>query len=338
MSDSVVNLGIVGCGFGARVVHLPALACVPEVRIAALCDSAEVALAAAAPGCGASRFTDLRALLAAPGLDAIAVLTPPDTHAELGCAVLASGKHLFLDKPIAASHADGERLVAAARDSRGKAFMAHNYRWHRLVEQGRAFVRTGALGPLRAIRSVYTHHHQGPGVQPWHRTRRRGGGVLLNDGVHHFDMWRFLLDRDIEELKLHTTNTEQFEDETCTVSARLSGGVLGSAIFSFGSGGESVIEIFGDEGRLQLSLYQFDGLRFVPATAHSGQLGPRARAAVSTLRSLPSALRGLRGQGDVATAAVAMWRAFANCVLRDQVPPCTLLDGQRAMTALFAAL
>ncbi|MBN2576043.1 MAG: Gfo/Idh/MocA family oxidoreductase [Deltaproteobacteria bacterium] len=338
MSDSIVSLGIIGCGVGARNVHLPALARVPRLRVAALCDSSEAALASALLGASARRLADWRQLLGAPDLDALAVLTPPDTHAELGCAVLASGKHLFLDKPLAASAADGERLVAAARSSRGKAFLGHNYRWHRLVEQGRSFVRSGALGALRAIRSVYTHHHRGPGVQPWHRLRSRGGGVLLNDGVHHFDMWRFLLDREIEELKLHSADTEEFQDQTCTVSARLSGGVLGSAIFSFGSGAESVVEIFGDEGRLELSLYQFDGLRFVPAVAPPGGFGVRARAAAASLRSLPVAVRGLRGQGDVATAAVDMWRSFADCVLRDLPPPCTLLDGRQAMRALFDAL
>ena len=336
MSAARVKLGIIGCGSATRDCHLPALAKVPDIEVVALCDVDQRALATSLPGSPVRRLTDWRALLELPDLDAVAVATPPATHADIGCAALATGKFLFLEKPLAADREGCERLANAGGPDGGRALLGLHLRWHRLVQAACALVREGRLGQLRAIVSVYTHARRGTDGPAWRARRAEGGGVLLEEGIHHLDLWRHLLDRDIEDLAVHRADAPGAEDATCTLSARLSGSVLGSAVLALGTGAACEVEIIGEQAQLSLSLYRFDGLHLTPSGEIAGGLPSRLRALAAAVLGVPSALA--RPGGDGRAAYQAMWSHFAACVRQRARPGCTLDDGRAAMAALFTAL
>jgi predicted dehydrogenase len=76
--------------------------------------------------------------------------------------------------------------------------VAFNLRWHRLVRQAREVIQRRTLGPLTLIRTALTSYHEN--VPEWRRRRELGGGALFELAVHHFDLWRFLLQSEVEEV------------------------------------------------------------------------------------------------------------------------------------------
>jgi predicted dehydrogenase len=98
--------------------------------------------------------SDLYTLLDDPRVQAIAVATPAHTHADVALAALDAGKHVLVEKPLAWSVADGEKLVATA-DDRGLVLMCdHTYCYTPAVQRIRELVRTGVLGDLQYVDSV----------------------------------------------------------------------------------------------------------------------------------------------------------------------------------------
>lgn len=116
-SPERVRIGVVGCGAVAQIQHLPNLAFLgEEFELAALCDvSATLARGAAAQYNVAAWHTELDAFLAEP-LDAV-LLCHSDPKVEAALAVLASSRHLFIEKPVAFVPEDVDRMAAAARNA-----------------------------------------------------------------------------------------------------------------------------------------------------------------------------------------------------------------------------
>src|SRR5919109_3492050 len=117
MGDRAVRVAIVGLGYwGPNLARNFAALLGSEVRW--LCDAeAEALLRAGAAHRGPGTTTDLDEVLADPEVDAVAVATPVPTHAELAARVLEAGKHCFVEKPLAQSVSDAERVVTAAGQS-----------------------------------------------------------------------------------------------------------------------------------------------------------------------------------------------------------------------------
>jgi predicted dehydrogenase len=98
--------------------------------------------------------TDVYAVLEDPRVAAVAVATPAYTHAEVALAALEAGKHVLVEKPLAWSVAEGEKLVATA-DDRGLVLMCdHTYCYTPAVQRIRELVRAGMLGEIQYVDSV----------------------------------------------------------------------------------------------------------------------------------------------------------------------------------------
>jgi predicted dehydrogenase len=110
-----MRFGLAGTGFWARTTHAPAIAATPGASLAAVWGRDGEAAASLAAGYGASAFTDSGAFLDA--VDAVTFAVPPDVQAPLATRAAEAGKHLLLEKPIALSVEDADKLVAAVRSS-----------------------------------------------------------------------------------------------------------------------------------------------------------------------------------------------------------------------------
>lgn len=108
-----VRLGLIGCGRIAQAAHLPAIAKSGAVELVAVADPSRML----AEGVGAQwhvpAFTSAEELLAAP-IDAVLIATPDRFHHPLGMLALAAGKHVLMEKPLAATSTEAEQLVAVA--------------------------------------------------------------------------------------------------------------------------------------------------------------------------------------------------------------------------------
>jgi predicted dehydrogenase len=147
---AALKIGLIGCGVIAQVMHLHFLSEMPQLfEIAAVCDvSREVAEACA------TRFRvpivteDWRDLIAAP-IDAVMVLTP-GSHAPIAIAAAEAGKHVFVEKPLCFSPAEGRAMIAAAATAGIVMLVGYNKRYDPAYERLQA--EMAAVTDLRLAR------------------------------------------------------------------------------------------------------------------------------------------------------------------------------------------
>ena len=331
-----LRVGVIGGGRVTALRHLPALSRLHDVEVVALADVDRTRLKQVADQfCVPHRFPDVRTLLDNVTVDIIAVCVPVQLHADVALAALDAGKHVFIEKPLAAAIDEADRIAARAWQANRKVLVGFNFRWHRLVQQARSLIRNGAVGEVEAVRAVFASAHDAPAE--WQMTRSTGGGALFDQALHLFDLWRFLLDDEVEEVSA-MSRAGPWEDETVTVTARMAKGTLATALCSERTGEDNEIEVYGRRGRVRVSCYRFDGLEYVPQGHISGSGRARIEAAIRTVKEFPGTLNRLRHGGDVLESYFEEWRHFCDVIRRDSAPDCSVEDGRRAMQVVFAAM
>jgi myo-inositol 2-dehydrogenase/D-chiro-inositol 1-dehydrogenase len=334
-----LKLAFIGCGYATEVLHLPALQQLPDIRVMALSDLDPARLHAVGDRFRIERrATDYGAILKDPKIEAVAVCVPPQFHLSVARDALAAGKHLFIEKPLALDLDEIDRFIEQAARSDRKVMVGHNLRHHCQAAAAREFIRQGKLGQIEFIRSMSSSSDRPPGAFPeWRKHRVHGGGALLDLAVHHFDLWRFLLGAEFEELSA-TARSAEWDDMTAAVSARLTNGALATGAFSQVAAISNTVDIFGSSGRLSVSFYRFDGLEFAPASALPGDLRNRVRRLMETARQLPQAITVARSGGQYLQSYRSQWRRFAESVRHDKPVDATLEDGRRSVQAVLAGL
>ena len=334
------NLGIVGCGRATANLHLPALARIPNVRVTAIADVDKGALKNVADRFGIQqRFADVGSMLLKTDIDIVAVCVPAEHHVEMALPVLQAGKHLFVEKPLALDLAGCDRLIQAASQSSQQIMVGFNLRFHRLIRQARTFIASGRLGPIEAVSSIWTsaiRHRQD--MPDWRNLRARGGGALYEIAVHHFDLWHHLLGTEVAEVRAFEKSIET-QDETVTISARMESGAVVNALFSECTSDYNEIQISGRNGRLKVSLTQFDGLEFTSVDSEPG-LKSRLLKLPRSLASVPTGLALARRGGDYLLSYQHEWKHFLTSIEHGQAtsPQATLEDGRTAVKVVLASI
>lgn len=332
-----LRVGMVGCGWVAEVCHLPAFRRLPEARVVALSDLDLGRLEGMGARHGVERrYADYRALIDDPEVEAVAVCVPSRAHLEVALAALDAGKHLFLEKPMTANLDHCDRIIERAEQTSRKVLVGFNMRWHGLVRRMRETIASGQLDPIQSMWSVFTSDmFHNPELPEWRKRRALGGGALIEQAVHHFDLWRFLLASEVEHVYATSASLDA-DDETAAVTARMTNGVVVSSLFSETSSNNNVLEVVGRRGRLHLSCYCFDGLEFYSLSDSPGALRTRLRGLSRLARELPRGLRQILQGGEFMHAYRAMWRDFAHAVRDDAPVGCSLDEARRSLQVLLA--
>lgn len=146
------------------------------------------------PGAG----LDLDVLI--EGSDVVFVCTPNNVTADVVVAALARGRHVFCEKPPGRDVADVLRIIEAERSSGGrKLVFGFNHRHHPSVRDAKGLVDGGALGRVLWLRGVYGKS----GGEGFERSWRNdpavsGGGILLDQGIHMLDLFRYFVGEFVE--------------------------------------------------------------------------------------------------------------------------------------------
>lgn len=153
MSSQPLRVGVAGLGYwGPNLARN--LALIGDCELAWCCDGREEVRARLSPAFPGTRFTaDFDEMLADKTLDAVVLATPVPTHAELAVRVLTAGKHCFVEKPLAQSTVDAERVLAAAAEHDRIVMVGHLLQYHAGVNKLKAIVDDGTLGSIHYIYS-----------------------------------------------------------------------------------------------------------------------------------------------------------------------------------------
>jgi predicted dehydrogenase len=175
----VVGAGVISSQYSASLARLP------QLRVTAVADldtSRAEALAAQHEG---ARATSLPELLAADDVDVVLNLTLPRTHAEVALQALAAGKHVYGEKPLAMTVADGREVVKAAAAAGLRVGCAPDTVLGTGVQTARALLDAGEIGTPHSATAFMTT----PGHERWHPHPdfyyQPGGGPLLDMGPYY---------------------------------------------------------------------------------------------------------------------------------------------------------
>lgn len=189
-------LAVIGCGRIVRNAHLPALSQMADVRIKYACDTVEdraKQLQADFPIIE-NIATDYRTALADPEVDAVFVITPNHLHHTITMAALQAGKHVFCEKPIALNYAQATEM---RREANARGLMLNIgvcNRYNRSVELLEQMVREGKFGNIYHVYCSFRGFRSIPGLGGSFTTKAKsGGGVLIDWGIHFFDLILYIL-------------------------------------------------------------------------------------------------------------------------------------------------
>jgi predicted dehydrogenase len=201
MANPSLGVAVVGAGMVGRAhanayrqagtVFGPGL---PELRLVAIADPYEPFAAETARRFGYARMeSSWQAVAAAPDVDVVSVAVANAMHREVVEGLLAAGKHVLCEKPLAPSVADGEAMVAAAEASDRISAIGLTFRRSPAINAVREEVRAGVLGPVQHFTGRYWCDYGADPDAPisWRYRGGPGSGALADIGSHLVDLGEF---------------------------------------------------------------------------------------------------------------------------------------------------
>ncbi len=192
----MTTVAIIGCGRIARMAHLPALSKIEDVRIKYACDTIEEKAKKLQEDFPVIEnvITDYNVALKDEDVEAVFILTPNFAHYSVTMDALRAGKHVMCEKPITINY---ELSVEMAKEAEklGKILnIGVCNRFHKSVEMLEEMNRKGEFGKLYHIYCSFRSFRSIPGLGGAFTTKSQsGGGVLIDWGVHFFDLVLYIL-------------------------------------------------------------------------------------------------------------------------------------------------
>jgi predicted dehydrogenase len=227
----MINFAIVGCGrIANRHAELLGSGQIAGARLAAVCDISPERAKAFGERFKVPAFMSVDDLLARSGIDAVSVLTPSGTHADIAVKVAHSRRHIVVEKPMALTLEDGDRMIRASEAARVRLFVVKQNRFNVPVVKAREALDRGRFGKLvlGTVRVRWCRDDKYYAQDAWRGTWAQDGGVIANQASHHVDMLTWFMG-DVESVHAHgTTALVDIEaEDTCVAILRFRNGALG---------------------------------------------------------------------------------------------------------------
>jgi myo-inositol 2-dehydrogenase/D-chiro-inositol 1-dehydrogenase len=322
-SNARLNFGVIGAG---RIGKIHAANLATRIDGARLGAVADVDLPAAQALADQHHVTlvsqDHRDLLHDPAIDAVAICSATDTHSPFIQEAAKAGKHIFCEKPI---DFDLDRIDGALKSvelAKVKFQVGFNRRFDPNFRKVRDLVAEGKVGQPHLLR--ITSRDPGPPPPEYVKV---SGGIFLDMTIHDFDMARFLMGSEVEEIYaagavLVDPQIGKLGDlDTALITLRFSSGAIGAidnsrkAVYGY----DQRVEVFGSAGMAAAANETSDRHSFSNAEGVHGPL--------PLYFFLERYLESYRAE----------MQAFVDCVLQDKTPPVTGQDGRIPVVMGLAA-
>jgi phthalate 4,5-cis-dihydrodiol dehydrogenase len=202
MGARKIRLGVAGLG-RAFSFMIPTLRDDPRVEIVAGFDPRMEARARFAQDFGGQDFETMEALCASD-IDAVYIASPHQYHAPQVEIAAAHGKHALVEKPMALSLAECERMIAAARGAGVHLMVGHSHSFDAPIMKLRALVASGGFGALRMITALnFTDFLYRP-RRPEELDTGQGGGAVYNQAPHQVEMIRLIAGGRVKSVRAMT--------------------------------------------------------------------------------------------------------------------------------------
>ncbi len=311
-----------GLGFIGQL-HLNHALQATNTEVTAVADTSNAALKRAKAAGVERTYTDYAEMFNDPNVDAVVISLP--THVHLKCAVKAAEaqRHIFLEKPISVTVPEAHEILGAAERNHVKLMMGYPMRFNKHFKQVKTDIEEGLLGDVENVHATYISSgpffHRADGHSPvpvpdwWFRMDLTGGGVLMDLGCHLLNLlrWWFGEIRDIKGQFGHRFRMD-FEDSAMCLAR-------------FESGSIAVVNVgwFSQEYLLRLDLL---GSVKNLSVSHAPDSG------MSNIYQMLT-----RGRTSFNQPHFDELQYFVNCIVEDESPSPSGLDGLRDLEAITKA-
>lgn len=203
-----MKVAVIGCGTIANSQHIPAYMANQKAEIKYFCDIIPERAEAAVKkyGCGIA-VTDYKQVLADPEVEAVSVCTPNRMHSVITVDALKAGKNVLCEKPAARVYEEALLMQQAQHESGKVLNIGVVNRFDLAVNKLKQLIDEGELGEVYQVYVSFRSHRSIPGLGGAFTTKEiAGGGVLIDWGVHFFDIVMFCCG----DPKVKTVSAEQF--------------------------------------------------------------------------------------------------------------------------------
>ncbi|HEX2513890.1 MAG TPA: Gfo/Idh/MocA family oxidoreductase, partial [Chloroflexota bacterium] len=254
-----VRIGVIGTGGIARSSHLPAYSNLDTAELAAICDVSreavdEVGERFAVPA--DRRYTDYRALLAREDVDAVDICTPNQVRLEPLLAACEAGKHVLVQKPMARSIAEANRMIAGAREAGVKLGVIYMGRFSPGAALVQRLIECGAIGRVTALRER-TGHSGGLRLpeQSWRRSFDNVAGSWSLLSAHTADRFRMLAGPGATICAMGKTLVSPMTgDDNFSATLAFASGSLGTMESCYHMiPADNLLEVYGQRGTIRTS-------------------------------------------------------------------------------------
>ena len=309
-----IRLGLIGCGRAAERLHVPAIGRATATRLAGVFDpirSRRELIASRQTRCHA--FESAESLVHSGDIDAVIVATPAESHVEMATLALRASLPVLVEKPLAGSLGDGERLDSVQRSTGVPVMVGLNRRWWGPAVRLRQRLAAAGRGPA-TVRMEITSD-----VSGWSPLSAKSD-PLDDLGTHQLDLLRFLFDCEIETVRATQPAPTEFQ-----LNVRLVDGTSATCIAAYRDRSMEVIHVATGP---EQSCVRTGSERIWPA---SGGIR-RVLDIGDTVHR-----RMLRRRGGLSCSYAEQLTSFVACVRgRTPASPC-LRDGLAVLRAIEAA-
>jgi len=227
----MLNFALVGCGrIAKRHSDLLGHGQIRGARLAAVCDIAEEKAQAIGTRFGVPWYLDMHEMMRRERVDVVVVLTESGNHGDHVVALTPYGKHIVVEKPIALTLADADRMIEACDRAGVKLFVVKQNRFNVPVVKLREAYESGRFGKLvlGTVRVRWCRPQSYYDLDAWRGTWAMDGGVLTNQASHHIDLLEWMMGSVDSVFAISTTALVHVETEdTAVVVLRFASGALG---------------------------------------------------------------------------------------------------------------
>ena len=259
---SKLNFALLGCGRIAPK-HIDALTTdsVSGARLAAVCDVIPERAQAIAKKHGVPAFTDRFEMMEKMGdqIDVVSILTPSGLHAQHTVDLAKYAKHLVVEKPMALTLTDADRMISACDTNGVRLFVVKQNRYNQPVKKLREAVESARFGKLvmGTVRVRWCRMQKYYDQDKWRGTWAYDGGVFANQASHHVDLLQWMMG-DVESVfaKTSTALVNIETEDTGVVILRFKNGALGvieATTATRPKDLEGSISILGEKGSVEIA-------------------------------------------------------------------------------------
>jgi phthalate 4,5-cis-dihydrodiol dehydrogenase len=230
---SPITLGIAGLGL-AGAFMIRAAAHHPHITLAAACDPLPRPRAAFERDFAGRTYDNFEAFCADPDLEAIYIATPHELHAAHAVMALAAGKHVIVEKPLALSYADCDRIIDAAERAGRTLIVGHTHGFDPNVRAIQRLVASGELGRLGMILTFnYTDFLYRP-RRPEELDTALGGGITFNQVTHQIEIVRAIAGAPVRSVRANVGALDPARptEGNCTAFLEFDNGAAASLTYS----------------------------------------------------------------------------------------------------------